>query len=181
MSITSVMKEVKKATAGGSGMMPEKITQLEAQRIVREAKKNGVTTGEAKILVDTYETPRRAFTMAVGEGPSFFLTPAAEKTFNKAFAELNAPAGNNEASVRQNIEAVMQNVGANLDSYKTAKPNTKNLVQQGFYNGAIGGSYNSAYVDVAKQQFYWSTQNASARTPETFFGPFGLALEPSDG
>lgn len=181
MSITSVMKEVKKATAGGTGMLPEKVTQLEAQRIVREAKKNGVTAGEAKVLVDTFETPRGAFTMAVGEGPSFYLTPAAEKTFNKAFKDLNAPAGANESGVRSNIEVVMQHVGANLSNYETAKPSTKHLVAQTFWNGAIGGSMETAYVDVAKQQFYWSSQNASARLPEKFYGPFSLQVEPTGG
>jgi hypothetical protein len=179
MSITSVMKEVKTAIAGGTPLDREKLTQLEARRIVKEAKKNGVTAGEAKAVVDTYEVPRRHHTMAVGEGPSYRLTEAATKTFNQFFAELGVPAGESEEPVRQNIEAVMQNVGVNLNDYAVAAaPNTKHLVATRFYSGAVGGSLQTAYVDASKHQFYWSTQNASARTAEKFFGPFSLALEP---
>lgn len=175
MSITSVMKEVKAAIAGGTAFNPEPLTQLEASRIITEAKKNRVTAGEAKLLVDTFELPRRAFTMAVGEGPSYHLTAAASHAFNRFFAELSLPAGDSAATVRSRIQSVMQHVGANLDSYAMSKaPKTKNLVATRFYSPGVGGSLETAYVDAAKKQFYWSTQNASARLPEKFYGPFAL-------
>lgn len=175
MSITSVMKEVKAAVAGGTPYQPEPLTQPEAYRIVAEAKKNRVTAGEAKLIVDTFELPRRAFTMAVGEGPSYRLTTAAAETFNRFFAELSLPAGDSEAVVRQQIQGVITRVGANLDNFAVAKaPKTKNLVATRFYSPGIGGSLETAYVDASKQQFYWSTQNASARLPEKYYGPFDL-------
>lgn len=175
MSIASVMNEVKAAIAGGTGMNPEPLTQPEARRIVREAKKNGVTAGEAKAIVDTYEIPRRPHTMAVGEGPSYRLTAAAAETFNRFFAELNLPVGDQEAAVRARIQGTIQNVGANLDQFALASaPSTRNLVATRFYSPGVGGSLETAYIDAAKKRFYWSTQNASARLPEKFYGPFPL-------
>lgn len=175
MSIVSVMKEVKAAVAGGSPYLPEPLTQPEAARIIAEAKKNRVTAGEAKLLVDTFELPRRAFTMAVGEGPSYHLTAAAAQAFNRFFADMSLPAGDSEAAVRQQMQSVIQRVGANLDQYACARaPKTKNLVATRFYSPGVGGSLETAYVDASKKQFYWSTQNASARLPERFYGPFDL-------
>lgn len=175
MSIASVMSEVKAAIAGGTSFNPEPLTQPEARRIVAEAKKNRVTAGEAKAIVDTFEHPRRAFTMAVGEGPTYRLTPAAAETFNRFFTELNLPTGDNEANARTRIQATIQNVGANLDQFALATPpRTKNLVATRFYSPGLGGSLETAYVDAAKKQFFWSTQNASARLPEKFYGPFPL-------
>ena len=175
MSIVSVMNEVKAAVAGGTAFNTEPLTQPEAQRIVGEARKNGVTAGEAKAIVDTYELPRRAFTMAMGEGPTYRLTAAAADTFNRFFAEQSLPAGDSEAGVRGRIQATIQNVGANLDQFALASaPKTKNLVATRFYSPGVGGSLETAYVDAGKLQFYWSSQNASARLPEKFYGPFPL-------
>ena len=175
MSIASVMNEVKAAIAGGTPLNREPLTDLEARRIVAAAKKNRVTAGEAKAIVDTFEFPRRAFTMAVGEGPSYQLTAAASATFNRFFAELSLPAGDSAGAVRQQIQTVIQHVGAHLDRFAlAAAPKTKHLVTTRFYSPGVGGSLETAYVDASKKQFYWSTQNASARLPERFYGPFNL-------
>lgn len=175
MSITSVMKEIKAAIAGGTAFNPEPLTQPEANRIIAEAKKGRLTTGETKAIVDAFEFPRRAFTMAVGEGPTYRLSAAAAETFNRFFAELGLPVGDSEAAVRQKIQTVIQNVGANLDRHALATaPKTKSLVATRFYSPGVGGSLETAYVDASKQQFFWSVQNASARLPEKFFGPFPL-------
>ncbi len=175
MSITSVMREIKAAIAGGTAFNPEPLTQPEAQRIIAEARKGRLTNGEAKAIVDTFELPRRAFTMAVGEGPTYRLSAAAADTFNRFFAELGVPVGDSEAAVRQKIQTAIQTVGANLDQHALAKaPATKHLVATRFYSPGIGGSLETAYVDAAKGRFFWSVQNASARVPEKFFGPFPL-------
>ncbi|MCC7073089.1 MAG: hypothetical protein IT383_17335 [Deltaproteobacteria bacterium] len=175
MSIVSVMKEVKAAIAGGTAFNPEPLTRPEAQRIIAEAKKGRLTSGETKVIVDTFELPRRAFTMAVGEGPSYRLSAAAAETFNRFFAELGVPVGDSEAAVRTKIQNVIQNVGANLDRHAlSTAPKTTNLVATRFYSPGVGGSLETAYVDASKKHFYWSVQNASARLPEKFYGPFPL-------
>ncbi len=175
MSIVSVMREVKAAIAGGTPFNREPLTDLEARRIVAEAKKDHVTAGEAKAIVDAFELPRRAFTMAVGEGPSYQLTAGATATFNRFFAELSLPAGDSAGPVRQQIQAVMQNVGASLDQFALATPpSTRHLVATRFYGPGVGSNLDTAYVDASSRQFYWSTQNASARRAERFYGPFDL-------
>jgi hypothetical protein len=181
MSITSVMREVKAATKGGSPMQPEKITQAEARKILKEADKNGITAGEGKVLVDTFELPRGAFTEAVGEGPSYYLTEAATKTFEKFFADKGLPGGANAEAMKQNVEVVLQNVGANLNQYKmTGTPNLKHLVAVHMLDRAalVGGPMRTAYIDVAKKTFILQSQPMNPMVPSSFYGPFGLAVEP---
>jgi hypothetical protein len=173
MSIKSVQSQIKQAVADG------RITQPEARAIIKEAEKGPLTTGEAKAIADAYEAPKRMHTMAVGEGPDYVTTPAADKAFEKFFERAGLPVGEAGQAVLGHMASLVsfKRQTRTLNDAALAGPPAKleQMIQAPLHGGPVGGPSKQIFVDAGKREFYYSEQAMVFPQPEAkFFGPFSV-------
>jgi hypothetical protein len=173
MSIKSVQSQIKQAAANG------RITQPEARAIIKEAEKGPLTIGEAKLIADAYEAPRRMHTMAVGEGPEYVTTPAADKAFEKFFERAGLPVGEAGQAVLGHMASLIafRRQTGSLGTFGLASPpaNVEKMVSASLEGGPVGGPYKQVHVDAGKREFYYSEQAMIFPQPAAkFFGPFSV-------
>src|SRR5438105_6718598 len=113
MSVRTVRNEIQHAMKSGSSCEGSFISETKAKKITREAEKNGVTPGEAKLVDDLLEKghvqqPGMMMTMACPEHPADYvsLDPKAAGEFNAMFVRNSLPLGSNAATLKGQIQAV---------------------------------------------------------------------------
>jgi hypothetical protein len=172
MSLASVTTKIKAA------MQDRIITQAEAQGIVDEAAKNGVTLREAKAVADLFMTPQTPsgpmMTMMVPEYPGDLDFQGGSKSVLKAFLDRNLiPTGADLDKMKTQIKSV-----AKFDAPMAKKPDVSRLflVQVSApLDMARDLPDEKAYVNLKTGQFYVRTEGGFVQNPSAkFFGPFQL-------
>ena len=177
MSVTSVKNQIKAA------MQDSFITKAEAQKIVKEAEKDGVTAMEGKAVADLFDSRRRApppgmmMTMAIPENPGDVVFMQGSRDVLQTFLDRHSiPAGASKDAMKNRIKLSLEGIDRGQALAKA--PNVSRLFPVQLTNPldvARDLPMQTAFMNLKTGQFYVKSEGGFTRDPRAkFYGPFNL-------